>query len=90
MKNLREIKLLLWAILLYQAVRDEMPALEFGGILLIAALLQIFLELPQTLPKILSRVFFSWRARMTPNDQELSHAAGDFRPPENRSENCQA
>jgi hypothetical protein len=25
--------------------------------------------------------------RMTPNDQELSHAAGDFRQPETRSAN---
>ena len=27
------------------------------------------------------------RIRMPPNDQKLSHAAGDSRQPENRSEN---
>ena len=30
------------------------------------------------------------RTAAMPNDQELSHAASDFRQPETRSENCQA
>jgi hypothetical protein len=29
-------------------------------------------------------------ARLMPNNQKLSHAAGDFRQPETRSENCPA
>jgi hypothetical protein len=30
------------------------------------------------------------RGQQTPNDQELSHAAGDSRQPKTRSKNCQA
>ena len=35
-------------------------------------------------------VLIKIKTRMQPNDQKLSHAAGDSRQPEIRSENCQA
>lgn len=49
----------------------------------------IFAPQSSSMPGDHNAAYENARSQMTPNGQELSHAAGDIRQPESRSENCQ-